>query len=336
MTFLEEDLARILQLLGVRLMRASMIDLRSLACRTAWSVSNQGEVFSIPITRSAEDAFPGAATAIAGMVGKKHGVDHTIVRKLSPRRWAFAWHLDQHQAVIAEAQYADLRDAVSDGDTVLIRVACSVSAKQREQSASDATMPEQAAATPEIERGASALRPKAEWITVGSSAAAALLATWLALATAPRTADAMLQLHEQALQWRTTTDASMTRALAVALASGDYGDVQTELDRFGELGYFTSAVVTNAKGRVVAMTGRTDRVRIGSALPPDAAASARTLELPPGRLSIVSAPVVAGPQPIGLRLLTLAAAALAWATTALLGWRLRSGLRREAPAPGTS
>ncbi len=106
-----------------------------------------------------------------------------------------------------------------------------------------------------------------------------LITFWLAAVAVPGALSA--QLSERQKQ-QERADLTMTRDLAAALATGDYGDVQTVLSSFAALGYFESALVTNARQRVVAQAGPTPATRIGDGVPPEVGASARSLELASG------------------------------------------------------
>jgi len=106
------------------------------------------------------------------------------------------------------------------------------------------------------------------------------------------------------------------------MATGDYGEAQVELSMFSSLGYFQGAVVTNAKGKVVAMAGDAPGARIGDAVDPTFAAAARTQELTlgsvaHGRLLIVTTTAPAAESLPGLRV-TAAFAMLAALAAAVI------------------
>ena len=75
------------------------------------------------------------------------------------------------------------------------------------------------------------------------------------------------------------SQATLAQGVAAAAERGDYGEVQSELDRFHGLRYFDTAVVANARGQVVARSDGMPGVRIGEVLRPEAAAGSRSVEL---------------------------------------------------------
>jgi len=87
-------------------------------------------------------------------------------------------------------------------------------------------------------------------------------------------------LQAEAARLQARADATMRQRVDETLASGDYGEVQFELDRLAALKHFNAAAVTNARGRTVAIAGEVPDVRMGNVLPPDVAATGRALPLP--------------------------------------------------------
>ncbi|HZF80446.1 MAG TPA: hypothetical protein VEZ89_11725, partial [Rubrivivax sp.] len=62
-------------------------------------------------------------------------------------------------------------------------------------------------------------------------------------------------LQAEAARLQARADATMRQRVDETLASGDYGEVQFELDRLAALKHFNGAAVTNARGRTVAVAG---------------------------------------------------------------------------------
>lgn len=103
-----------------------------------------------------------------------------------------------------------------------------------------------------------------------------LLSLWVSTVAVPET---MASYQAEAQRRRTMSDQTMIRDLSMAMASGDYGDVQTALSSFASLGYFESALVSNTRKRVVAQAGLDTGIRIGDETPPDVKKFARTIDL---------------------------------------------------------
>ncbi|HOL64601.1 MAG TPA: hypothetical protein PLB97_04625 [Accumulibacter sp.] len=103
-----------------------------------------------------------------------------------------------------------------------------------------------------------------------------LLSLWVSTVAVPET---MASYQAEAQRRRTMSDQTMIRDLSIAMASGDYGDVQTALSSFASLGYFESALVSNTRKRVVAQAGLDTGIRIGDETPPDVKKFARTIDL---------------------------------------------------------
>jgi hypothetical protein len=120
---LRQDMARMFRQLGVQQLRASVADTTSMASQVTWSLSDVGQL-SVPASeRNLDSVFPGASSTIAGLSTVVS--DATTVQKLSPRLWGYAWRVDAQNAIVAEVQYRERRDAVSETDTALVRLVCS-------------------------------------------------------------------------------------------------------------------------------------------------------------------------------------------------------------------
>jgi len=322
-----QDLARVFRQLGVQFVRASVVDMSSMAFQAAWTIADSGDISDSPTDRAMDSVFPGAAASVGTLL--EAPTDHTLVQKLSPRRWAFAWRLDARNAVVAEAQYRERRDAVSEIDTALVRLVCSASIRRGDATpVAGSEDPNPMLAWPHVERRARPQTSVSAWATVSLAALAGLLALWVALWAGPRAEAVDAEQQAQVTAMRAMADATMVSGLSIALSSGDYGEAQTELSQFLQLGYFQSAVVTNAKGRIVAMDGKLEQLRIGDAVTPAYTALARPLDLAlgsekQGQLLLVSGPA-SGRAPHGLLQGAAALAGLAaLATAGLLALRLR-------------
>ena len=134
------------------------------------------------------------------------------------------------------------------------------------------------------------------------------------------------------------SDKTLVRGVGMAMSTGDYGDVQTALSSFSSLGYFDGAAVVNVRQRVVALSGRTDQLRIGDPVPEDTLRNAQAIELllgaeRLGRLLIVPAPPTLQPAQLPVWLPPLAWATAATALAAL-GTALLALRRRRPARPG--
>jgi hypothetical protein len=140
-------------------------------------------------------------------------------------------------------------------------------------------------AWPAVERRA---RPRLLWpraIAMMLAVSAALLAAWLMVSPLPAAREALGAQQAQLDRLSTAADGALMHGLAVALATGDYGEVQTELSQFHALKYFGAAAVVNERGRVVALDGPMAGVRIGEPLALPLAGAPRTLPLALGTQS---------------------------------------------------
>ena len=332
---LSQDIARSLRQMGVASFRASVVNVDSMTFQAAWTISEQGEVTDNHVDRPIDSSFP-AATAAINLLA--HATDdETLLHKLSPRRWGIAWRLDDPNVVLAEAQFHERRDAISESDKTLLRLVCSAAMRPRgagalqgmtEPGASMAWPASEAAPVPAGPR----LLARLSVVLLGCSA---LLALWLAAAAVPDLRRTAAVREAQAARLQALADKTLVRGIGSAMSTGDYGDVQTALSSYASLGYFDGAAVVNVRQRVVALSGRTDQLRIGDPVPEVTQRSAQSIELALGaerlgQLLIVPAPASLQPAPLPAWL-----APLAWATAgtalAALAAALLS-LRRGKPA----
>ena len=323
-----QDIARVFRHIGVHLLRASVVDMSSKGFRATWSIDDFGEVSVGGGERPLDSAFL-AGSATISQIAQTSG-DETIVRRLSPRRWAFAWRIEGERAIVGEAQFHNPRDSVSEAVIAVIRLVCSTSIRG---GGSASAAPREARAElvwPQVERRGPRNAPQSAWLPAALLGATALFASLLALVAVPDAREAAKARQVEIEQRRAMADGTMVHGLSLALASGDYGDVQSSLSAFSSLGYFRSAVVINTNERVVAVAGPAEGARIGEKLAPQGASAARALQLKlgsgqNGQLLLLSEASATSP---GTRTGALLVAAwmtltMALAAAGLFAWRLR-------------
>lgn len=337
-----DDMARMFRSLGVVSFRAAVVDIDSLSFHSNWTVHSTGGWHDGASDASAlEGAFPGAAGTVARLSATP--IDTTLVQRMSPRRWVFAWRIDERRAVMAMAHFLEGRIAMAPVDTAVVRLVCDAGI-QAEQAAPPrpAAAPEtKGPAWPQVERRR---RVVPRWMR-GPALALVCLATalvfWLGLVALPQARQEAEQGQAELDRLRTMADRTVVRSVAAAMASGDYGEVQIALTGFATLGYFEQAVVTNTAQRVVAIEGPVSGARIGDPPPADLLSRARATPLmqgtaPNGQLLVYS-PSAADAQALTLdRLQWLGLLALAVLAATLpmmaLGWPRRRQPRPRAPA----
>ena len=283
---LARDMALMFAQLGVASVRASVVDMESMAFQSAWSVTEKGEVGEDFLGKGLDSTFPAAMATIAQM-----GVappEQTVVRKLNPRHWAFAWRIDERLVAVAEARYRDQRDMMSPTDTALVRLICDTGIRTRQADA-DAPRPRPMPAAaarehphlqwPEVDRRQAPQVALSTRIGVLLMVLSALLALGLTVFIAPAARDEALALQTEVKRLQGMGSQSMVNTLSTSLATGDYGELQVALANFGALGYFQSAVITNARQRVVALVGTVPDTRIGDGIPPAVARTAEAKDL---------------------------------------------------------
>lgn len=175
------ELARVCRQLGVQFVRASVVEVRTLAYRAAWSISENGDVAPAGTGRGMDSAFAGAASAIASLADAEP--EETLVHRQSPRRWAFTWSLDRRLAVVAEVQYRERRDAVGDIDRVLVRLLCAASVRRHTGDEPDTLPAAPELVWPQVDRRARQAPPWRLWLALALVLvlAAGLLLGWAAL-----------------------------------------------------------------------------------------------------------------------------------------------------------
>ena len=333
-----QDVARIFRQLGVQSFRASVVDSESMSFQAAWSISDSGEFHDSD--RPVDSTFPGAASVLAQLANT--GLDQTAVQKLSPSRWRLAWRFDGPHVLVADAHFRDRRATLSEVDTALVRLVCGIGIRAAQTEAPVAALSSLSMAWPKAERRVRS-KQASSWLGLSLLLGAVLLTGWLAFAAVPEELQANGVRQTELAQLRAMADKTMVQGLSAALASGDYGEVQTVLTSFNGLGYFSSAVVTNGNQRIVSLAGKPDGLRIGDPLPPRVARAARTFDLSVGseRLGqLLVAPVrpvaPAEAPAVGLRLLVTLAFVASAATAVLMLWRQRRRWPRRARRKSSS
>lgn len=331
---LAQDIARSFRELGIGAFRASIINIDSLAFQAAWTISEEGEVADSPVDQPLDGSFPAATEAVNQLAEAPE--DQTLLHRLSPRRWGLAWRLDDQRVVLAEVQFHARRDGVSEADKALLRLVCGAAMQAQGATAPlDVARPD-SPAWPRAGTDRHAPTPWLAWAGLGLMVIGALLAAWLALVALPELRRSTAEREAQRTQLRTLADKTLVRGVATALATGDYGDVQSALGSFAALGYFDGAAVVNPRQRVVALSGATDPLRIGDEVPSRVQASAQVIELVLGAerlgqlliLPTPPAPAAGGlPRHLESLLVGAALAGAAGALVSLLAWR-----RRRPPA----
>lgn len=333
---LTQDIARSFRQLGVASFRASVVNVDSMSFQAAWTISEMGEVTDNQVDRPLDSSFP-AATAAINLLAHASD-DETLLHKLSPRRWGIAWRLDDPNVVLAEAQFHDRRDAISESDKTLLRLVCSAAMRPSGPAALPGMVEPGAAMVWPGNEAQPAQAPRlASRLSVVLLACSALMALWLAAAALPELRRTTTVREAQLTKLQGLADKTLVRGIGTAMSTGDYGDVQTALSQYSSLGYFDGAAVVNVRQRVVALSGRTDQLRIGDPVPEDTQRNAQAIELTLGaerlgQLLIVPAPPTLQPAQLPVWLQPLAWAAgltgLAALAVALLAMR-----RPKAPKP---
>ena len=321
------DLARLFRPLGIQFIRVSVVDAPTLATEISWSISDAGEVNENASDRPLDSIFPGAAAGMAELVAATDS-DRTLTQRLSPGRWVFAWPLDARRAVVAEAQYRERHDEATDADIAVVRLICSAGLRRDVSAPETGAPPATTLVWPQVDRRARARLSRVSQAAAVLALLAAVSAGWLALYAAPQTASRLAGASKQVAELRGRSDATLTNWLSAAMATGDYGEAQSELTQFRSMGYFESAVVVNPKGRVVALEGSIERMRIGAEPTAEYLAAARPLELAFGSVGqgqlLMMAPGTAPPVgTAGLHVFAWLACAASLATFALIALRLR-------------
>lgn len=278
---LARDMARMFDQIGVESVWARVVDTESMVFQSAWSVNESGESAEEMSFGRMNSASPWAAGMIRQLA--ESPVERTLVQKLSPHHWAFAWRFDDQHAVVASARYREWHDVHSDAHTALVRLVCDTGIRAGQVSgpgAPAAAEGQPQLVWPTVERRSKVPETsrRTNWLVAGG----ALLALMLGMGAILATLNHADELQSDALRLQAMTDSTMTQTLSAALATGDYGDVQVALSSFSSLGYFEGAVVTNSRQRIIATAGSVNSARIGEPLPLTPSSAARFLDLVQG------------------------------------------------------
>ncbi len=298
---LTQDIARSFRQVGVASFRASVVNVDSMTFQAAWTISEHGEVTDNQVDRPLDSSFP-AATAAINLLAHASD-DETLLHKLSPRRWGIAWRLDDPMVVLAEAQFHERRDAISESDKTLLRLVCSSAMRPSTTPAMGGMDTAAAMAWPGGEPAAPAPPRLLSRLAVVLMACSAAVLLWVAATALPELRRSSGLREAQLARLQALADKTLVRGVGTAMSSGDYGDVQTVLSSYSSLGYFDGAAVVNVRQRVVALSGRTDQLRIGDPVPPEVQRTAQAIDLSLGaerlgQLLVVPAPATL--QPAGL------------------------------------
>ena len=277
---------------GLAVIHASLFDAESIVCESSWAITKDGSVHD---AQHAPDFAPEMVTIVRR---DPPGGDQTVMHQLAPQRWALGWRVDEHRVIVAEVRYRAAHEATSDADLALVRrlcegrvrSVCGIDAPNAEVATLPGAARDQASfsdaawfmeeRSPGAKRAASATPAAARsgrqrWLLPGLCALAlaaggAVYVQWQHSAT----------LVSEARRMQALSEATLAQSIATTLEHGDYGELQSELDRFEKLRYFDAAVVTNASGRVVAKSDTARDVRIGQVLKPEPMPGSRAIDLP--------------------------------------------------------
>lgn len=272
---LVDDIGHIFRQLGLESCRASVVDMGSLAFQGVWAVSDGGETADPNPDLPLDSQFPGAASSIMQLA--QASTQETIVQRLSPRHWSLAWRIDDGHVVVAEVRYADPRAMLGQIDTALVRVVCDTGIRAGLLGADDdgddtSASPGSMVWPPGGDRRRRRRPALAIRWSFGLLLGAAGLAMWLAVVALP-------QLDGASESGRTIADRTLVHHVSVAMATGDYGEVQQVLSTFESLGHFQAAAVTNARQKLVSLSGNLPGLRIGEEPPAQALAGSVSLDL---------------------------------------------------------
>lgn len=258
---LPPELARLPGLMGVESLRAFRADRHSLACLTACRVSAAGDLTELPRVGLLDSVLPGGTALLQQL--DPNPLKAPLVLRNSPRRWVVAWAESAQRAVLLAVHAGEGQDLQADRHGELLRVLASAAlrvAEDRQAAAGEANAP----AWPLVDRRARGRPSLLTWVGLGGAVLALLLAAWLALVSLPD-AERQAQAQQQAVkQGRELAERTLSRSLSNAVLTGDYGEVQAMLSFYASLGYFESAAVLNARGKVVAMVGAPGSLQMGA------------------------------------------------------------------------
>jgi hypothetical protein len=266
--------------MGIASFRAAVVGLASMDMRSTWSHSAERDPQLEATDAAPDSAF--IAARDAGISLRDAPTEYTMVRKLSPRVWSFAWRVNADLMVIAEVRYLDRRDTLGEADSALVRLVFMALSQPEEGVEGQLSAPGSGLEWPAVDRrrnrdGRALLRSqRVPLMLLGLSA---LLTLWLSVISLPAAGDRLAAQQSATTRLQGVADKTVTQQLTETLATGDYGEVQAQLTHFQTLGYFPSAVVLNARQRVVASVGMGGEVVIGAAVPATVSAAASAAPL---------------------------------------------------------
>ena len=352
---LADDHDPLFDALGVGSMRASLVDLESMHCTHVWHITEAGETVEDPSDSETDRSLPTAMATIVKLTPA--GMAETQTRRLDPLSWAFAWLIEGRRVVVVEVLYRMARSDHSAADVARIRQVCDAGLRDALAPAAGAALdldlrsagsigplalpedrPERKlnpahasthgpAATATLPRSARA------WLGVPQPVVLTVLALGLLLAGILwALVQSATSLRTESAQLQAKADATMKQRVGKALAEGDYGEVQAELAQFATLKYFDNALVTNARGRVIAAVGPVQGMRMGDPLAAGVAVGSRVIELNDtsgrkGQLLVWERAALGAPDPRGTGLssnaMLIGIGAAVAAAVAALRWKRR-------------
>lgn len=263
-----EPLAELVGKFGIASIRAAVLGRALLDTRASWRISVDDGMPSATGETNPDGAF--IAAREAGDFLREAVAGRTLVRRLSPRLWSFAWTVDAEHLVIVEVRYRDHRDALGDTDSALIRLLFLELSRTRPSDTDEQDSGRSELTWPQVDR-----RRGRDWrshwreraVPLVLSALSALVSCWLAFFALPAADQEQAARQAESARSKAMLDKTVIEHLSSALATGDLGDLQDELSGFHALGYFPRAVVLNDRQRVVASVGMGNEARIGAAAP---------------------------------------------------------------------
>lgn len=264
--------------LGADSCRVSMVDLEMrshLASR--WMVEG-GASGGIGLDQTLDSTIAGAATLISRLSESRgQPAGRVTSHMLSPRRWVYMWRVNDRIGVLAQVQHTIGRTAPSEFDAAAVRLVC----EHWLSTELEAIGAWHAASAPwnRTERRSRAPTPRVLWAVLASLLACIAIGLWVLLSAASAAAGQAAQHQREVQRLGELTDGTLVNGLSTKLAGGDYGELQESLTQHAALQHFSSAVVSNARGLVVAQEGITPSLRIGAPVPDEVRARMRALPL---------------------------------------------------------
>ena len=118
-----DDAARVLHQLGLKSVRAAVVDLPSSTFHPGWSMLDSSAPAEGLDRALAGLRLIGASTMLR-QIEEASDESATVFLRHSPSHWSFGWRIDATRAVVAEARYHDARTMLCEIDTALVRLLC--------------------------------------------------------------------------------------------------------------------------------------------------------------------------------------------------------------------